>query len=78
MALTIMNKDKLINWKTGINVAIFGIVGAVAGASISVKMNVNNLKKYFGIFLGLIAIFEIYSLTKKYIFNNKRDNNIKE
>ena len=65
-------KNKLINWKVGIPVSIAGIFGAIVGASISVKMNVNVLRKYFGIFLGLIAIYEIYSILKKYIFNKKK------
>jgi len=56
----------------GIPVALAGIFGAIIGAGISVKMNVNVLKRYFGIFLGLIAIYEIYSLIKKYIIDKKR------
>jgi len=65
-------KNKLINWKIAIPVAIAGIFGAIIGASISVKMNVSILRKYFGIFLGLIAIYEIYSILKKYIFDKKK------
>jgi len=48
-------------------VAVLGILGAAIGAIISVKMDVNNLKKYFGIFIAIIAIFEIYLFIKKYI-----------
>lgn len=59
-------KEKLINWKIGIPVAISGVVGAVFGAKISVNMDVNKLKKYFGIFLLLITFYEIYSLIKTY------------
>jgi len=62
-----MVKEKLINWKIGIPVAVLGILGAAIGAIISVKMDVNNLKKYFGIFIAIIAIFEIYLFIKKYI-----------
>lgn len=65
-------KDKLINWKTGVAVAIAGVIGAIFGARISVRMDVNNLKKYFGIFLILITIYEIYSLIKQYIFEKKK------
>ena len=67
-------KDKLINWKIGIPVAIAGIFGAIIGAKISIKMDVDNLKKYFGIFLSLIAIYEIYSLIKEYKINKKMHN----
>ena len=59
-------KEKLINWKVGIPIAISGIVGAIIGAKISVKMNVDLLKKFFGSFLILITIYEIYSVIKEY------------
>lgn len=70
-------KEKLINWKVGIPVAISGIIGAIIGAKISVNMDVNRLKRYFGIFLILITIYEIYSLIKQYKFD-KKSNNKKE
>ena len=63
-------KEKLINWKIGIPVAISGIFGA----KISVNMDVNHLKKYFGIFLMLITIYEIYSLIKQYKKNTNTNN----
>lgn len=65
-------KDKLINWRMGVPVAIAGVIGAIFGARISVRMDVNHLKKYFGIFLILITIYEIYSLIKQYIFEKKK------
>ncbi|MBQ3145006.1 MAG: sulfite exporter TauE/SafE family protein [Clostridia bacterium] len=69
-------KEKLINWKIGIPVAISGIVGAIIGAKISVNMDVNKLKKYFGIFLIFITIYEIYSLAKKYKITKKSNNKL--
>ena len=71
-------KDKLINWRIGIPVAISGIIGAIFGAKISVKMDVKHLKKYFGIFLILITIYEIYSLIKEYKKNSKTNNKEKD
>jgi len=65
-AIIITIKEKLINWKIGIPVAISGIIGAIFGARISVNMDVNKLKKCFGFFLLLITIYEIYSLIKTY------------
>ncbi len=59
-------KQKNIDFKNGIPIAIFGIAGAIIGAIISTKLDVKDLKRYFGIFLALIAIWEIYSLVKKY------------
>lgn len=65
-AIIVSIKDKLIEWKIGVTIAISGIVGAIIGANISAKMEVRNLKRYFGIFLAVIAIYEIYSLIKEY------------
>ena len=55
-----------------------GIIGAIIGAKISINMDVNRLKKYFGIFLAIIAIYEIYSLIKLYIFDKKTNNKNKK
>lgn len=68
-------KNKLIIWKIGIPIAISGIIGATIGAQISMSMEVKILKKTFGIFLAIIAIYESYSLIKKYIFNKTANTN---
>lgn len=71
-------KEKLINWEIGITVAISGIIGAIFGAKMSVKMEVSHLKKYFGIFLMIITIYEIYSLIKGYKKDSKTNNKGKD
>lgn len=68
-------KYKLVDKKVALWVSISGVIGAIIGAVISNKTDVEHLKKYFGIFLAIIAIFEIYSYFKQYIFNRKRENN---
>lgn len=71
-------KHKLIDKKLAITISIFGTIGAAIGAITSTRTNVEVLKKYFGIFLATIAIWEIYSFIKQYIFKEKRENkNIK-
>lgn len=70
-AIIVNIKNKIINWKVGIPIAIFGVVGAFIGAKIAVNMEVNRLKKFFGIFLLLIAIYQTYSIIKKYKNNYK-------
>ena len=67
-------KNKIINFKIAIPIIIMGIIWAIIGAKLSIRLPVNILKKSFGIFLILIAIHEIYSLKKEYI-NNKKTNN---
>lgn len=73
-AIIVSIKEKLIDWNLGLWLATAGIVGAILGAKISVKMNVEILRKLFGGFLGAIAIYEIYSLIKEYRNNKKTDN----
>lgn len=65
-------KNKNINYKIAKIVVISGIIGAIIGSNLCFKINNENLKKYFGIFLCFIAIFEIYSFFKKYILSTKR------
>ena len=73
-AIIVSIKERLIDWKTGTTIAVSGIFGAIIGAKISVNMNVELLKKFFGYFLSTIAIYEIYSLIKEYRNNKKIDN----
>ena len=67
-------KNKNIDIKTAVVVIISGIIGAIIGAKLSFIINAKNLKKYFGIFLLLITIFEIYSLIKSNIKSKKVNN----
>ncbi|MBS5854826.1 MAG: sulfite exporter TauE/SafE family protein [Clostridium sp.] len=77
IATYINKKQKLLDVKTGIVIGIFGAVGAVIGALISNKLNAQSLRKYFGFFLMIITIHEIYSYIKLYISKKTRNNNIK-
>ena len=73
-AIIINWRNKNIDKKTAFTVIMAGIVGAIIGAKISSNLNVQSLKKYFGYFLLLIAVVEIYNLKKEYI-NCKKTNN---
>ena len=72
-AIIVAIREKLIEWKIGITIAITGTLGAFIGASISTRMKVENLKKCFGGFLAIIAIYEIYSLVKEYKLFTKKE-----
>lgn len=74
VSIIINLKRKNIQLKTSIIVIISGIIGAMIGAKISINLEVEELRKYFGYFLLFIAVFDIYSLIKSYI-KNKKDNN---
>lgn len=59
-------KNKMIKWKIAVPITIFGVVGAIVGAKIALILDTQNLKKCFGVFLGLIAIYEIFDLINWY------------
>lgn len=67
-------KNKTIDFKTGIYISIFGVIGAIIGSKISTSLDVMILRKCFGIFLLIITIFEISSIIKLYSFKKKTDN----
>ena len=67
-------KGKFIDFKLGFQIIAYGIIGAAIGSKIAMNINSENLRKYFGFFLAIIAIYEIYSLAKEYIKDRNRDN----
>lgn len=64
VAIIVNLKNKNIFLKSAIIISVFGILGAIIGANISINIDVSLLKKSFGIFLAIIAIHEIYSIYK--------------
>lgn len=76
MAIFMNIKNKTIDYKISIQIIIFGVIGAILGSLLSFKIESDNLKKYFGIFLIIIAILESYTYFKQYIKNKKEDNSV--
>ena len=74
IAIIINLKNKNIALQSAILISIFGILGAIIGANISIRIDVNILRKCFGIFLAIVAIHEIYTIIKWYKKNKIRDN----
>ena len=73
VAIIVNLKNKNIDIKLATIISIFGILGAIIGANISIKIDVTNLRKCFGIFLAIIAINEIYTIFKIYIKKYKNE-----
>ncbi len=71
VAILVNIKQKIIKWKVALPVTISGIIGAIVGATLSNKTDVNALRKYFGYFLLIITIHEIYTIIRKYINDPK-------
>ena len=65
VAIIVNIKNKNIDLKLATIISIFGILGAIIGANLSIHTDVKTLRKYFGIFLAIIAIHEIYTIIKE-------------
>ncbi len=75
VAIIVNLKNKNIDMPLAIIISVFGILGAIVGANISINIDVKILKKCFGVFLAIIAINEIYSIVKEYKKTKIRDTN---
>ena len=72
-AIIVNYKEKNIDTKLAKIISITGIVGAIIGAIISINTDVQKLRKFYGIFLAIIAIHEIYTLFKEYKLHKNRN-----
>ncbi len=76
-SIFIFIKNKYINFKVAIPICLWGLVGAFIGARISTKLQINVLRKCFGVFLIIIAIYQSYSLYNTYRKKKNRNNTTK-
>jgi len=72
-AIFVNYRERNIEIKLAKTLSVFGILGAIIGAIISVNTDVQKLRKFYGIFLAIIAIHEIYTLLKEYKLHRKRN-----
>lgn len=75
-AIYINIKQKNIDFKNIIITIIFAIIGSIIGSKITQNINVNVLKKFFAVFLLILAIHEIYVLIKMYNLSKDTNNKI--
>lgn len=66
IAIIVNAKNRNINVILGIIISLYGILGAIIGANLSIHLDMKSLRKYFGIFLLIISAHEIYSIIKQY------------
>ena len=78
VAIIVNLKNKNIDIKLALIISVFGILGAIVGANISIHIDVAILKKCFGIFLAIVTINEIYSIFKLYKIQYKNRQNKKK
>ena len=72
VAILVNLKNKNIDLKLATIISICGVIGAIIGAKIAISIDVELLKKFFGIFLAVVAINEIYSIIKLYKTDSKK------
>ena len=75
VAIIVNLKNKNIDIKLALIISVFGILGAIIGANISIHIDVGILKKCFGVFLAVITLNEIYSIFKLYTKPYKNNKN---
>lgn len=57
-------KSNIIDYKKTKDIIFWGVIGAIVGSVLSFKFDSKQIKKFFGIFVLLIACFEIYNFFK--------------
>lgn len=72
VSIFINSRRKIINFKNAIPLTIFGIIGAVLGSITSKKLEVSILRRFFGMFLIFICVYEIHSYYILYIKNKNK------
>lgn len=71
-------KNKIIDFRISKKLLISGSVGSMLGAFMATKIDSSSLRKYFGIFLILIAINGSYTFISQYIKSKKDKNNLQK
>lgn len=71
-AIIVNYRDKNIDTKLALNISICGVIGAIIGAVLSINLEVQYLRKFYGIFLAIIAVHEIYTLFIEYKLHQKK------
>lgn len=72
IAIILYWRNNLIDKKNAKGIVVFGIIGAIIGVTLATKVDGKSLRKYFGVFMLLIGIYEIYSLYKNVYSKQKK------
>ena len=77
VAIIVNIKNENVDLKLATIISIFGILGAIIGANLSIHTDVKVLRKFFGIFLAIVASHEIYTIIKENKKTKKEQNKTK-
>ncbi len=65
VALIFHVKNGLVDYKVSKKIVFLGLIGAILGAYIATHIEVETLKKGFGVFMILIGLSQLFSKEKK-------------
>ena len=71
ISIVVHFKNKNVEGQVGKKLLLPVVVGSAAGALLSLRLQPQKLKKYFGIFLLAVGILEMITTIKKIIKNRK-------
>lgn len=74
IALVVHIKNKRVNFKLTIPIAISGLLGAYLGSRLAIALPGVFLKKYFGIFLLILGFYEMLRKDKKRNMEQGKEN----
>ncbi|MCR1898222.1 sulfite exporter TauE/SafE family protein [Irregularibacter muris] len=64
VALYIHIKNKNVEFKVAIYIIVFGLIGSILGSKLAVSISSAYLKKYFGVFLLIMGVYQLICKTK--------------
>lgn len=65
IALIIHIKNKRIDFKMALPIIASGIIGSYLGSKLALQLDGNTLKRWFGFFLLVMGIYEMFRKTKR-------------
>ncbi len=65
VALIIHIKNRHVDFKTAVPIIVFGLIGAWAGSKLALNLPGNQLKKWFGVFLFAMGLYELLCRKKR-------------
>lgn len=65
VALIIHIKNKLVDFKIGIPIIIVGVIFSLLGSIIANSLSNDNLRKFFGVFLLIIGVYQAFQIIIK-------------
>jgi uncharacterized membrane protein YfcA len=69
IALIVHIRNKRIDFKVAIPIIVFGLLGAYVGSRLAITLPGPVLKKYFGVFLLILGIYEMLRRDKRKLRN---------